>query len=50
VKGSLQTGTFVPAAPAGKGGRGTCPSRGIRYLPKHGSYESKGSEQMVELK
>jgi len=34
VKGSLQTGDFVPTSPAGKGGRGTCPSRGIKYLPK----------------
>ena len=34
VKGSLQNGQFVPTAPAGKGGRGTCPGRGIRYLPK----------------
>ncbi|KAL3419329.1 ribonuclease t2 [Phlyctema vagabunda] len=35
VKGSLQTGGFVATAPAGKGGRGTCPRRGIRYLPKN---------------
>lgn len=34
VKGSLQTGAFVPANPAGKGGKGTCPQTGIRYLPK----------------
>ncbi|PSS28360.1 hypothetical protein M430DRAFT_91574 [Amorphotheca resinae ATCC 22711] len=33
VKGSIQTGTFVPAAPAGSGA-GTCPRGGIRYLPK----------------
>lgn len=36
VKGSLQTGEFVATAPAGKGGRGTCPSSGIKYLPKNG--------------
>jgi len=35
VKGSLQTGDFVAADPAGKGGRGTCPESGIRYLPKN---------------
>jgi len=34
VKGSLQTGQFVATAPAGKGGRGTCPTKGIKYLPK----------------
>ncbi|KAG9240641.1 ribonuclease T2-like protein [Calycina marina] len=34
VKGSLQSGDFVATAPAGKGGRGTCPRRGIKYLPK----------------
>jgi len=34
VKGSLQSGEFVPTAPAGKGGRGTCPEVGIKYLPK----------------
>jgi len=37
VRGSLQTGTFVPTDPAGSGGRGTCPESGIRYLPKGGS-------------
>lgn len=34
VKGSLQLGEFVATAPAGKGGRGTCPANGIKYLPK----------------
>jgi len=34
VKGSLQGGEFVATEPAGKNGRGRCPSRGIRYLPK----------------
>ncbi|KAI9734089.1 MAG: ribonuclease T2-like [Claussenomyces sp. TS43310] len=33
VKGSLQTGTFVPTDPAGSG-KGTCPTTGIKYLPK----------------
>ena len=32
VKGSLQSGDFVPVDPAGKGLR--CPERGIVYLPK----------------
>jgi ribonuclease T2 len=34
VQGNLQSGKFVPAPPSGKGGRGSCPSRGIKYLPK----------------
>lgn len=33
VKGSLQTGDFVPTPPAGSG-KGSCPQTGIRYLPK----------------
>jgi len=33
VKGSLQTGTFVPTDPAGTG-KSSCPSKGIKYLPK----------------
>lgn len=37
VKGSVQTGTFVATSPAGKGGKGTCPSTGIKYLPKSGA-------------
>ncbi|KAH8801539.1 ribonuclease T2-like protein [Xylogone sp. PMI_703] len=32
VKGSLQTGEFVPTNPAGP--KGSCPRRGIKYLPK----------------
>ncbi|KAH7419458.1 ribonuclease-like protein T2 [Cadophora sp. MPI-SDFR-AT-0126] len=32
VRGSVQTGTFVPAAPVGQ--TGSCPSTGIKYLPK----------------
>jgi len=32
VKGSLQSGDFVPVDPAGKGLR--CPEKGIVYLPK----------------
>ncbi|KAI9669519.1 MAG: ribonuclease T2-like [Trizodia sp. TS-e1964] len=35
VLGSLQTGQFVAADPDGT--KSTCPSRGIRYLPKAGS-------------
>ena len=35
VKGSLQSGEFVHTEPAGKGGRGTCPEVGIKYLPKN---------------
>lgn len=32
VRGSVQTGTFEPASP--DGGTGSCPSTGIKYLPK----------------
>lgn len=35
VRGSLQNGVFLASAPAGKGGRGTCPTSGIKYLPKN---------------
>ena len=34
VKGSVQNGQFVATDPAGSG-HGTCPRRGIRYLPKN---------------
>lgn len=34
VKGSIQTGQFVPTNPP-SGLRGKCPKRGIKYLPKH---------------
>lgn len=34
VKGSLQGGEFMASEPVGKMGRGGCPERGIRYLPK----------------
>ncbi|PBP23359.1 hypothetical protein BUE80_DR005881 [Diplocarpon rosae] len=34
IRGSMQTGTFVPTAPQGVLSR--CPSTGIRYLPKTG--------------
>lgn len=34
VQGSVQSGTFKPAAPVGSGS--TCPSTGIKYLPKPG--------------
>lgn len=33
VKGSIQTGEFVPTDPSGSV-KGTCPSRGIKYWPK----------------
>jgi ribonuclease T2 len=33
VRGSLQTGTFMPTDPSGTG-KGFCPSTGIKYLPK----------------
>lgn len=35
VKGSLQTGDFIPTDPLG--GKNTCPSSGVRYVPKKGS-------------
>ncbi|PSS13085.1 hypothetical protein M430DRAFT_124994 [Amorphotheca resinae ATCC 22711] len=35
VKGSVQTGTFVPMSPVGS--TSNCPSTGIKYLPKSGS-------------
>ncbi|WPH04335.1 ribonuclease t2-like protein [Acrodontium crateriforme] len=35
VKGSVQTGTFVPTDIVGSNGK--CPSSGIKYLPKTGS-------------
>lgn len=38
VRGSLQTGTFVPAAPDGT--KSTCPATGIKYLPKSGGGSS----------
>lgn len=34
VKGSVVTGTFVPAAPVGQSA--TCATTGIKYLPKSG--------------
>jgi ribonuclease T2 len=34
VQGSVQSGTFQPATPVGSGS--TCPSTGIKYLPKPG--------------
>ena len=50
VKGSVQTGTFVPTSPAGKGGRGTCPSQGISYLPKDSSGSGMMGQKKAELK
>jgi ribonuclease T2 len=38
VQGSIQTGKFMPTAPVGKSGRGSCPERGIKYLPKRQKY------------
>ncbi|KIN04861.1 hypothetical protein OIDMADRAFT_192336 [Oidiodendron maius Zn] len=35
VRGSVQSGTFVPVAPSGS--TSNCPSTGIKYLPKSGS-------------
>ena len=35
VQGSVQSGTFNPATPVGSGS--TCPSTGIKYLPKSGT-------------
>lgn len=46
VRGSLQTGTFVPTDPAGSGGRGTCPTSGIWYLPK--GEDSSAAEEGVD--
>jgi ribonuclease T2 len=34
VRGSVQTGDFVPADP--DGGKSTCPATGVKYLPKTG--------------
>lgn len=33
VRGNVQSGTFVPTAPS-VSGKGSCPVRGVRYLPK----------------
>ncbi|KAK4035307.1 hypothetical protein C8A01DRAFT_38209 [Parachaetomium inaequale] len=38
VQGSVQSGTFQPTTPVGSGS--TCPSTGIKYLPKPGSVTS----------
>jgi ribonuclease T2 len=38
VQGSVQSGTFYPTTPVGSGS--TCPSTGIKYLPKSGSAAS----------
>lgn len=35
VQGSVQSGKFIPADPVGSGS--TCPSTGIKYLPKDGA-------------
>jgi ribonuclease T2 len=41
VRGSVQTGQFVPAEPNGT--TSNCPNTGIRYLPKRGSPAPTGS-------
>ena len=38
VKGSVQTGTFIPTEPDGT--KGSCPATGIKYLPKKGTRPS----------
>ncbi|KAK1751245.1 hypothetical protein QBC47DRAFT_351239 [Echria macrotheca] len=38
VRGSVQSGTFIPTTPVGSGS--TCPSSGIKYLPKPGGTTS----------
>jgi len=35
VQGSIQSGTFTPVDPVGSGS--TCPSTGIKYVPKYGT-------------
>ncbi|KAI9819358.1 MAG: ribonuclease T2-like [Phylliscum demangeonii] len=40
VRGSLQTGDFVPTEPDGP--KSTCPAKGIRYLPKSGTQAAGG--------
>ncbi len=41
VQGSVQSGTFQPATPVGSGS--TCPSTGIKYLPKPGGTTTTGT-------
>ncbi|KAF1950246.1 ribonuclease M [Byssothecium circinans] len=41
VKGSVQSGEFVPANPDGT--KSTCPATGIKYLPKDGSGSGGGT-------
>lgn len=40
IKGSLQTGEFIPATPGINGWPENCPTEGIQYLPKIGSKRS----------
>ena len=45
VRGSLQTGEFVPSDPDGT--KSTCPQTGIRYLPKNGGSTPTGTTSTV---
>ncbi|KAF2641272.1 ribonuclease M [Massarina eburnea CBS 473.64] len=45
VRGSVQSGEFVPANPDGT--KSTCPSTGIKYLPKSGSGGGGGGTTTV---
>lgn len=44
VKGSLQTGEFVPTDPVGA--KSSCPQRGIQYLPKSAHWQQEEKEDM----
>lgn len=45
VRGSLQTGEFVPSDPDGT--KSTCPKSGIKYLPKHRASKPPGTTTIV---
>lgn len=45
VRGSLQTGEFVPSNPDGT--KSTCPRTGIKYLPKRGGSKPPGTTTTV---
>ena len=47
VRGSVQTGQFVPAEPNGV--RSNCPATGIRYLPKCASSTPTGSSTAARI-
>lgn len=42
VRGSVQTGTFVPTTPDGS--KSTCPSTGIKYVPKESFLDPTGTK------